>query len=166
MKKLVVLSGVPGSGKSYFSKCVKEIKGTHVYVVSSDSLRKEMLGNQRNLSKEEVVWDIFYNLPKVYALDPEAFVILDATHTTSALRLKIQKDLAPHFDEIYLVLFHIPVDVARKQNKERENPVPDYVMDSFFESFEMPNEEENKVFNKVYVISNIEIDRVVNDIIG
>ena len=166
MKKLVVLSGIPGSGKSYFSKSVKEIKGTHVYIISSDAIRKEMLGSQRNLSKEEVVWDIFYNLPKVYALDKEAFVILDATHIKSKLRLKIRNDLNNYFDEIDLVCFYLPKEVAAKQNKEREEPVPDYVIESFYKEFESPTDEERSLFNKVYLISNEEIDRVVNDIIS
>ena len=166
MKKLVILAGIPGSGKSFFSSSIKEIKGTHVYVISSDAIRKEMLGSQRNLSKEEVVWDIFYNLPKVYSLDKEAFVILDATHIRSELRLKVRSDLENYFDEIDLVCFYLPKEIAAKQNKEREYPVPDYVLDSFFNGFEMPNDEEYRLFNKVYVVNNIEIDKVVNDIIS
>ena len=165
MKKLVILSGVPGSGKSYFSKCVKEIKGYHVYVVSSDGIRKEMLGNQRNLSKEETVWDIFYNLPKVYAYDEDAFVILDATHTSVELRKEVYKELKDYFDEIYLVLFFLDKEQVYIQNKEREYPVPDYVLEQFISTFEMPDEEEYKLFNKIYIINNVEIEKVINEII-
>ena len=42
----------------------------------------------------------------------------------------------------------------------------DYVLDSFFNGFEMPNDEEYRLFNKVYIVNNIEIDKVVNDIIS
>ena len=45
MNKLIILSGVPGSGKSYFSKTIKKIKNSHVYIVSSDELRKEIGAN-------------------------------------------------------------------------------------------------------------------------
>ena len=165
MKKLVVLSGIPGSGKSYFSHALKEIKGTHVYIVSSDAIRKEMLGSQRNLSKDKTVWDIFYNLPKVYALDEEAFVILDATHIYRDLRKKVRHDMEKYFDEIYLICFSIDKEVAAVQNKEREYPVPDYVLDSFFNDFELPDDEERKLYNRVYVINSKEIDRVINEII-
>jgi len=51
MSKLVVLSGVPGSGKSYFSSALRKYKGSRVYVVSSDALRNVMLGNQQDLSE-------------------------------------------------------------------------------------------------------------------
>ena len=165
MKKLIVLSGVPGSGKSYFSKSIKEIKGQHVYIISSDLIRKEMLGNQRNLSKEETVWDIFYNLPKIYAYDSDAFVILDATHIKADLRKKVYQDLNKYFDEVLLVSFAINNEQARIQNKEREYPVPDYVLDSFISEFELPDEEEYRLFNKIYIINNIEIDKVINEII-
>ena len=40
MNRLIVLSGVPGSGKSYFSASFKAKKEKHVYIISSDALRK------------------------------------------------------------------------------------------------------------------------------
>lgn len=166
MKKLIILSGIPGSGKSYFSKCVKEIKCNHVYIISSDAIRKDMLGSQRNLSKENVVWDIFYNLPKIYSLDDECLVILDATHIKKELRLRVRNDLKDYFDEIDLISFYLPKDIAAKQNKEREYPVPDYVLDSFFNEFELPDDEEKSIFNHVYVIHNAEIDKIITDIIS
>ena len=55
MNKLIILSGVPGSGKSYFSKTIKKIKDNHVYVVSSDDLRALITGKQSNLTEEELM---------------------------------------------------------------------------------------------------------------
>ena len=165
MRTLVILSGIPGSGKSYISHSIKEIKGQHVYIISSDAIRKDMLGSQRNLSKDNVVWDIFYNLPKVYAYDEDAFVILDATHTSSNQRKDIYKSFKDMFDKIYLVSFYLSKETAFKQNKEREYPVPDYVLESFYNNFELPDEEEKQLFDKVYIIQNEEIDKVINDII-
>ena len=71
MNKLIILSGVPGSGKSYFSKTIKKLKNNHVYVVSSDELRKEITGSQSNLNEEELMWKIFYSLAKTFSLDKE-----------------------------------------------------------------------------------------------
>ena len=165
MKKIVILSGVPGSGKSYFSKTIKEIKGTHVYIISSDNLRKEMTGSQRNLSKEKEMWKIFYELPKVYAYDNEALTILDATHIKSNYRLRVLESMKQYYDEVYLICFKLDKELVFKQNGEREYPVPDYVLENFYNEFEDPSEEEKKLFDRVYIIENIEIDKVVNAII-
>ena len=55
MSKLVVLSGIPGSGKSYFSKLLRRKKVGHVYIISSDALRDMVTGSQRNLSEEKLI---------------------------------------------------------------------------------------------------------------
>ena len=59
MSKLVVLSGVPGSGKSYFSKALRKKKTGHVYIISSDALRDLVTGNQQNLSEDTLMWKMF-----------------------------------------------------------------------------------------------------------
>ena len=88
MNKLVVLSGVPGSGKSYFSKIIKKVKKDHVYVVSSDELRALIGGSQSNLTNENLMWKIFYKLAETYAMDKDGIVILDATHVSVELRVE------------------------------------------------------------------------------
>ena len=81
MNRLIVLSGVPGSGKSYFSAALKRAKKKHVYIVSSDELRLNILGNQQDLSEDELVWKIYYSLVEAYSIDKNGIVILDATHS-------------------------------------------------------------------------------------
>ena len=66
MNHLIVLSGVPGSGKSYFSASFKKAKNKHVYIISSDQLRASILGNQRDLSEDELIWKIYYSLVETY----------------------------------------------------------------------------------------------------
>ena len=105
MNKLVVLSGVPGSGKSYFSRTIKKIKQSHVYLISSDELRALIGGNQSCLEYEDLVWKIFIGLAKVYSNDPDGIVILDATHISTELRVNRNKELKPLFDEVDLVMW-------------------------------------------------------------
>ena len=81
MNKLIVLSGVPGSGKSYFSNTLKKIKNSHVYVISSDALRKEITGSQSNLSEEKLMWNVDkqvvsnQNLQREFPIAPEVLDI-------------------------------------------------------------------------------------------
>ena len=157
MNKLVVLAGVPGSGKSYFSSTIKKIKTSHVYVISSDQLRKEIGGSQANLNNEELMWKIFLNLAKTYALDPDGIVILDATHISSEFRVKRNSPLKELFNEIYLVVWNLDHLVVSNQNLQRDYPIPVEAMNMFFDKFEMPDEVDKEFFDHIIYINNLDI---------
>ena len=162
MSKLIVLSGVPGSGKSYFSKLLRKKKVGHIYVVSSDSLRDMVTGSQRNLSEEQLIWKMYYELAKVYADDPRGIVILDATNASLKYRIDAVRELKSHFDETDLVLFDIPKEVVIKQNLEREFPVPEVVLEEYFEAFQLPQVEDYEFFNNVYITNGENLQDIVN----
>ena len=157
MNKLVVLAGVPGSGKSYFSSTIKKIKTSHVYVISSDQLRKEIGGSQANLNNDELMWKIFLNLAKTYALDPDGIVILDATHISSEFRVKRNSPLKELFNEIYLVVWNLDHLVVSNQNLQRDYPIPVEAMNMFFDKFEMPDEVDKEFFDHIIYINNLDI---------
>lgn len=157
MNKLVVLAGVPGSGKSYFSSTIKKIKTSHVYVISSDQLRKEIGGSQANLNNEELMWKIFLNLAKTYALDPDGIVILDATHINSEFRVKRNSPLKELFNETYLVVWNLDRLVVSNQNLQRDYPIPVEAMNKFFDKFEMPDEVDKEFFDHIIYINNSDI---------
>ena len=154
MNKLVVLSGVPGSGKSYFSNTLKKMKNSHVYIVSSDEIRKIIGGSQSNLDNEELVWQMFHSLARTYALDKDGIVILDATHISSYLRVERNKELKPLFDEVYLVMWELDKNVVSNQNLQRDFPLPPDAMEMFFSKFEKPTEEDKKFFDKIIIIKD------------
>ncbi len=157
MNKLVVLSGVPGSGKSYFSKTIKKIKQSHVYVISSDDLRALIGGNQSNLNNEDLVWKMFLQLAKTYSLDKEGLVILDATHISSDLRVNRNKELKDYFDEIDLVMWDVDRTIVSNQNLQREYPIPPEAMDMFFDKFEKPTDLDREFFDKIIIVNNSDI---------
>lgn len=162
MSKLVVLSGVPGSGKSYFSKALRKKKVGHVYIVSSDALRDLVTGNQQNLSEETLMWKMFYELAKVYSADPNGIVVLDATNRSTEYRINSVKELKSHFDEADLVIFDIPKEVVLKQNLEREFPVPESVIEDYFSYFELPKKEDYEFFTNVFVSNGENIEEIIN----
>ena len=151
MSKLLVLSGVPGSGKSYFSKLLRKKKIGHVYIISSDALRDMVTGNQRNLSEEKLMWKMFYELAKVYSADPKGIVVLDATNRNVEYRVNCVRELKKYFDEAELVIFDIDFELVSKQNLEREFPVPQEVLQEYFDNFELPQKEDYEFFNNVYI---------------
>lgn len=164
MNKLVVLSGVPGSGKSYFSAKLKEVKKAHVYIVSSDALRNDILGNQQDLSADRLMWKMYYKLAYVYSIDPEAIVVLDATHSTSFYRIEATKHIKPMFNDVELVSFNLPKDLVRKQNINREFPVPEDVLEVLLEKFEAPDAKDREYFDRIYVVEDHNIDDIIRAI--
>ena len=157
MNKLVVLSGVPGSGKSYFSRTIKKIKQSHVYLISSDELRALIGGNQSCLDYEDLVWKFFIGLAKVYSSDPDGIVILDATHISTELRVERNKELKPLFDEVDLVMWDVDRITVSNQNLQREYPIPPEAMDMFFRTFEKPNDVDRAFFDKIIIVNNSDI---------
>ncbi len=165
MSKLIVLSGVPGSGKSYFSNMLKKMRRRHVYIISSDGLRKDILGDVKDVSEEDLIWETFYGLGKLYSKDKDAFVILDATHIYSEKRKQIAKEFKELFDDIVLISFNLDRELVKHQNIEREYPVPLDVLNMFYECYQYPDEEEKTLFDKVYVIDTSDIGSVIYDLL-
>lgn len=164
MNKLIVLSGVPGSGKSYFSNTVKKIKNSHVYVISSDALRKEITGSQSCFTHDRLMWDIFYSLARIYSLDKDGIVILDATNYTTELRVDRIRQYKDMFDQIIMVMWNIDRQVVSNQNLQREHPIPPEVLDIFLSKFELPTEKDYEFFDKVIVITNNDLVPVIKEL--
>ena len=164
MNKLVILSGVPGSGKSYFSTALKN-KRQHVYIVSSDGMRKLILGSQRDLSDEKTVWKVLYEVVKAYSFDEKGIVILDATNIYSRYRIELFHMFKKYYKEIYLVFFSIKTETLINQNEEREYPVPLDVLQSFRERLEPPIEKEEQLFNGVFKVDSHDIEPIIDKIL-
>ena len=164
MSKLIVLSGVPGSGKSYFCKTIKKIKESHVYVVSSDELRREITGRQSNLNEDELMWKIFFSLAKTYSLDKEGVVVLDATHVSKKMRVDRNKKLKHLFEEVDLVMWNIDKQIVANQNLQREYPIAPDVLERFYQILELPTEDDKKFFDKIIMVTSNDIAPVIQEL--
>lgn len=164
MNKLVILSGVPGSGKSYFSDKFQKAKGSHVYIVSSDTLRNMITGDQADLSEDRLMWKMYYKIAYIYSLDPEATVILDATHSSSFYRIEATKALKEKFSEIVLVSFNLPRETVLYQNIHREHPIPEEALLKLLDKFEAPDDADKEYFDRIFIIDSHEIESVINAI--
>ncbi len=161
MNKLIVLSGVPGSGKSYFCKTIKKIKESHIYIVSSDELRREITGRQSNLNEDELMWKIFFSLAKTYSLDKEGVVVLDATHVSKKMRVDRNKKLKHLFEEVDLVMWNIDKQIVANQNLQREYPIAPDVLERFYQILELPTEDDEKFFDKIIMVTSNDIAPVI-----
>ena len=166
MNKLIVLSGVPGSGKSYISLLIKDrMKAGHVYVVSSDSLRKQICGTQQCLDHDNLMWAMYYEMAKAYALDKDGIVILDSTNSRRMYRIDKVKPIKHLFNEVDLVTFELDKLTVMRQNMERDFPIPSDALERLIDEYEHVNEEDKEFFDNIFTIDDSYLNTVIDKII-
>jgi predicted kinase len=134
MSKLLLLCGVPGSGKSTWAKDF--IANNDAILISRDSIRFSLLKEGEDyFSHETEVTECFYNMVhKVLEAKVYDYVIADATHNTGRSRSNALMGIEPHMIEgveIIPVYFNIPIEICKERNAQREGRarVPDEVID-------------------------------------
>ena len=156
MNKLIILSGIPGSGKTTYALGVKSVL-PKVEVISSDEVRRQVTGRADNGTQETLVWQEFEAQIKKAAQNND-IVIADSTALTNALRMKWFRVFRSFFDKIELVYLNIPFAVCWERNLARERKVPLNPMAGMFKLLEEPNEEVNNSFDSIIVISEEDKD--------
>ena len=151
--KLIMMMGVPGSGKSTFANRWQDI---NTVVVSRDAIRFGLLQEgDEYFAKEgqEFVRQI------VNGLDKEYEVIADATHINAASRAKLIKAVKNRlpFDELQIEVIWVNVGLnkALEQNELRKGSqsyVPRQVIRRMFEQME-PVDLEHEEIDRVMVVS-------------
>lgn len=153
MAKLIMLIGIQGSGKTTYSKVLKEKYDARV--ISTDKIRQTFL----NIEEKDV-------FPTLYKLCAKELlqgynVIIDATHITPKVR-KRTFDALNEFNVNYeKVAYYIktPLEVCVKRVDIRnQDPnelfLPLEVIESYFKNLIPPTEEEG--FNEIHIIEHQE----------
>ena len=153
MAKLIMLIGIQGSGKTTYSKVLKQKYDARV--ISTDKIRQTFL----NIEEK----DVFPTLYKLCAkeLRQGYNVIIDATHITPKVR-KRTFDALNEFNVNYeKVAYYIktPLEVCVKRVDIRnQDPnelfLPLEVIESYFKNLIPPTEEEG--FNEIHIIEHQE----------
>ena len=165
MNKLIVLSGVPGSGKSYISLLLKEKKKSHLYVVSSDQLRTLVGGSQTNLTNEKLVWQMYYELANVYAMDKKGIVVLDSTNAKTEFRVDNVRQFKDKFDEIDLIIFKLNKVTVMAQNLDRAFPIPNDALERLINEFEDITDKDREFFDNIYVVDKHDLSPIIEKIV-
>lgn len=142
MKKLIILSAFPASGKTTWAKQYQK-EHENVYILNSDEIRLELThGNYHDRSKQDQVWETFDRRILEIAKIDNVTLILDALNDTNEVRKKYLT-MSPEFDYKVLVIFPSTLERSREFNGRRppEVRVPDHIIDMLFEKFEQPSEE-------------------------
>ena len=153
MKTFILLSAIPGSGKSTWAKRYIQ-EHPNAKIVSSDELRVEFGGKANNFDHEKEVWNTFLSRIHEYGKVEDATVIADATMISNYYR-KYYYDNTPEFDQHLLVFFDIPYEVCAFQNKMREDArvVPEDALKKMSEDFEKPSDEIMSLYDEVITVT-------------
>lgn len=157
MRKLVIMRGLPGSGKTTFIRNAK----LEPWTLSLDDFRKKLMTCQRNFdgylvapmsAKEPVPYDIFYQVLE-YRMQCGAFTVIDATNLRKSNINQYINMAKKYRYSVMVVDFTLSVSVedASYRNAERNiyERVPQEVFDRFTSYL---NDKKNKLPGSIQVI--------------
>ena len=132
MKKLFMLVGLPASGKSTCGKRLAESEDA--LIVSSDEVRKELLGNENDQTNNEDVFKEVEN--RIIKGLKERNVIYDATNISFKKRLNFLQRIKNA--EKIAIIIATPYDECIERNNKRERKVPEDVIKRMYYNFYIP----------------------------
>ena len=153
-KKLILMCGLPGSGKSTYAK--EKLSYDSVYC-SRDEVRFRMVKeNEDYFSKEKQVFKEWIKEIQ-NALDDETgpnYVIADATHISRASRAKTLSHLnLKNVFEVQVYWIDTPVEVCIERNEKRKGRerVPNEAIENMAKGFQRPSWYEKFIDNVFHV---------------
>lgn len=151
MSKLLVMCGIPGSGKSTWAKHF--IEENDAVIVSRDSIRFSMLqeGEEYFSREEEVTTEYYKQLNDLIADNGFEYIIADATHNTPKARKYMLSQLNLKNVDIIPVYFSTSVEECVRRNNMREGlaKVPSRVI------YQMANNRSKPDYNEFYTYFDI-----------
>lgn len=121
---LIVMVGVPGSGKSSVAKQLAEVN-KDIVIVSSDAIREEFYGDANDQSHNDKVFRVVNKRLKE-GLIAEKKVILDATNISKKRRKALLRDLK--YPKSMAIVMAVPEYICKKRDEERDRHVgPDVI---------------------------------------
>ena len=137
--RIIVMMGLPGSGKSTIAKKLKESM-EKVVLLSSDDIREEMFGDRQDVEHHGEVFEELHKRAKE-ALKQGIDVIYDATNINSKRRIGFLRQLPKGVTkELYFVNQNIVV--AKERDKKREFSVGEEVIDRMYKGLQVPYQHE------------------------
>ena len=155
-KRLFLMAGAPGSGKSTFAKN-NMIPGRTCYI-SRDEVRFELVSEtEPYFSKEKQVFNEFVRrISEGLKLYDD--VIADATHLNEKSRIKILSRLYPYLDntDIIIIYMQTPLDICLERNETRQGTrayvPPEELCNMFYAAKEPTYTEYNGMYDLIYLV--------------
>jgi predicted kinase len=138
-KKLVVMVGISGSGKSTFSNGLKT--SLNATVVETDAIRQEICGNAEDQTQNGRIFGIAKARVDSY-LKQGKNVVIDATSLNAKDRRDWVKIGKENNAEVIAYVVKTDIATAKKRNAGRARKVPEWVIDKQAAKFIQPSRNE------------------------
>lgn len=145
MAKLIILCGLPGSGKSWYAEQLWASEATftepnNIVIHSSDALRKELFGDPSSQENNALVFETMHKRVKD-DLKAGKTVIYDATNVTRKAR-RGAINLASKDDTVECHIVWAPIQTCITRDAERERHVGKEVIDKMVRRWQSPHKSE------------------------
>ena len=149
---VVMMVGVPGSGKSYIAEQLSELLA--IDVLSSDECRKELTGDANDQSMSREAWDLVRERAQDAITDGRS-VIIDGTHNNQEGR---RRDIAQYrsFGAKAVIGINIvtSLETAKVRNAGRERVVPEFVLERMQQNIDSAPPSADDGFDYVITVDN------------
>lgn len=139
MNNFIMLTGIPGCGKSTFAAEYKEYD-PNVIIISSDEVRKEIYGDINDQLHNKEVFILIENLI-IYNLEHGNDVIFDATNIYKRERRKLLQKLPENVKKT-VYAFNTCLNDCIERNANRDRVVPNDVLFRMYSKYKFPTIDE------------------------
>lgn len=152
--ELVIMVGIPGSGKSTY---VQKYREMGYEVINPDSIRVELTGDMADQSRNHEAWLLTHQL-LVYLLKIGQNAVLDATNVNLSNRRKFMKAIKEEVPNVRFKAVVVNVDKeeavrrVKKRVEEGGLDIPEDVMDRMYNNLRINPPSEEEGFESIEII--------------
>jgi len=144
---MIMLCGLPGSGKSTFAETITVIRDSYIdsavppKVHSSDAIRKELYGDESLQIDHEKVFNLLHKRI-IEDLRAGRDVVYDATNINKKQRIHFLQQIKNTRCVPYAIVMAVPYEVCLERNSQRERQVPGKAIKRMYMNWEPPHKGE------------------------
>jgi predicted kinase len=131
--KVIMMSGLPGMGKDYYIQSLSK----DISVVSLDAIRRKHKISPADKSGNGRVVQAAKEEARSYLRKGQDFV-WNATNVTQQMRSQLTDLFVSYGAKVKIVYVEKPYELWRNQNRNREYPLPENVLDKLLSKLEIP----------------------------